>query len=184
MNKDLLSLFVCLIFLSKGTKAQHAYIPIPEDSAIWITEVEDWHEGQGPMPHTFSYTLGFTKGIDTVINGQRYAYYFGEFPNWYVPVPSFEFSTLYGAWFYQDTTSKKVWFVQIKTFPELAKVLFDFSLQVGDTITDSLNLWLSPTVLYPYKAWVEAVDSLYFPDNTWRYRWHIRSNYGNLSNVE
>jgi hypothetical protein len=78
-------------------------------------------------------------------------------------------------WFRQDTVAKKVWAIIDKTHLD-EKLIYDFSLQKGDTISDSTDRWYHRWL--PYKFWVADVDSIYFPDGTWRHRWFIESNFG------
>lgn len=169
--------------LSVKSYAQHMYIPLP-DTAIWVTQVEDWHEGEGPMPHTFYYLVGLNRGIDTFVNNHTYSSYFGEWGNWDLPIMEEELIYAWGTWFRQDTVAKKVWLVEDKMFPELEKVAYDFSLAAGDTITDPLNMWLGPNDLAPYKVWVDNIDSLYLPDNKWHYRWNMKSNWANINYLD
>ncbi len=169
--------------LSVKTYAQHTYIPLP-DTGIWVTQVEDWHEGEGPVPHTFYYKVGINRKIDTFVNNYHYSSYFGDRNNWNIPYTQQELMYATGTWFRQDTVAKKVWLVQDKMFPELEKVAYDFSLAEGDTITDPLNLWLGPNDLGPHKAWVDNIDSLYLPDNKWHYRWNMKSNWANINYLD
>ena len=156
--------------------AQHKYIPIPEDSAVWITVVEDWHESDpSNPPHTFYYSAGFTEGKDTVINGIRYFCYHGEWDNSAMPPPIGGNSAYYGEWMVQDTIAKKVWMVRYKGNPSKLELIYDFSLNIGDTITDP-DFFYFTTHISPYRAWVEDVDSIFWNDGTWRYRWFIKSD--------
>lgn len=172
-------LFILLqaFFNSKG---QHTYIPIPEDSAVWITVREDWKEGiPGNPPHTFNYYVSRTEGIDTIIQGRRYFCLFGKFSDNAMPLPPPGNQPARDAiWLHQDTLAKKVRTVRNKANPIGTEViLYDFSLQAGDTITDTNHIYLNYGIK-PYKAWVDAMDSIYWQDGSWRYRWFIKSNYG------
>ena len=71
-----------LLFLSTNTLfAQHPYIPIPADSALWVTQIENWHEGEpGPPPPSFTYRIARFEGTDTVVNAKQYICYNGEWP--------------------------------------------------------------------------------------------------------
>ncbi len=81
-------------------------------------------------------------------------------------------------WVRNDTAAKKVLYMRTKVSPWKEEVLYDFSLQTGDTINDSNSSYFAPQKLYPYKAWVDQVDSVYWPDGLWRYRWWIKSLFG------
>jgi hypothetical protein len=177
IQRSLVTLFVLLLSSSTKTKAQHAYIPIQEDSVLWITVREDWHEGEpGPPPHTFDYLIAMLEGKDTLFNGKRYLRLLWKYPSFGLPLPvGYNYT---GEWIRQDTVAKKVWYMRNKVFPYSEEVLYDFSLQVGDTITDTLNGYFSPNRLYPYKAWVDNIDSVYWTDGRWHNRWFINSDYG------
>lgn len=164
---------VLLLLTGSNLRAQHPYIPIPEDSAFWISVEENWHEAEpGWQEHTFSYAIWYTDGKDTIVNGKRYFGYTGEIP----PIQHYgDWSMHEEDWFRQDTIAKKVW--KESGQPGSYEYLqYDFSLQKGDTITDTnqriFYRWL------PYKFWVANVDSIYFPNGTWHYRWFIKGNFG------
>lgn len=148
--------------------AQHHYIPIPGDSAFWIKTVRFW-ESPG-----YRYFVNYTDGVDTVVAGNRYQGYSLDYPggHYYGTLPAAGES-----WFRQDTTAKKVWRIIDKATPESHKELqYDFSIQVGDTLTDTTQY-----IFYsrrPYKFWVADMDSVYLADNLWHYRWFIKSDYG------
>jgi len=174
-KKNLLILFC--VTIAQLSSAQHQYIPIPEDSVTWVIVDEDWHEGvPGPPPHTFSYRIYRTEGKDTIINSKRY---FGGFmwDNSFMPPPPAGTTPVYfGDWLRQDTAAKKIWFVR-DHWLMIEELIYDFSLKVGDTITD-INHYYFTQGITPYKAWVDQIDSVFWQDGTWRYRWFIRSNYG------
>jgi hypothetical protein len=174
MSKYLLSLLTLLAFFSKETKAQHPYIPIP-DSAIYITQIEDWWEGQN-QPHTFYYDVGYFWDIDTMINNKKYMCYYEAQCN---QLPYSGGTTAeFGVWLHQDTIAKKIWWVQDQSNLQGAFLLYDFSLEVGDSITANNHIYFRPQQdLDGQKAWVEQIDSVQFPDGSWRYRWWIKSNY-------
>lgn len=166
--------FGLLLSSSTQSHAQHHYIPIPEDSAFWISVKEDWHESDHTHHHTFSYMVNYTDGQDTIVNGKRYFGYYGQRPpeNLYGNLPM-----AHEDWFRQDTIAKKVWKVDDKAAPDYHQfLLYDFSLQKGDTLTDTNLFYFARW--QPYKFWVADVDSVYFPDSTWRYRWFIKGNFG------
>ncbi|HQE12006.1 MAG TPA: T9SS type A sorting domain-containing protein [Flavipsychrobacter sp.] len=180
-------LFILLqaFFNSKG---QHTYIPIPEDSAVWITVREDWQEGiPGNPPHEFRYMVSRTEGIDTTVLGRRYFCLYGKWFDNGMPLPPPGNQPARDAiWLHQDTAAKKIWFVYDKGVPPnyIPKeyLLYDFSLQAGDTITDSTHRHFYQRIL-PHKAWVDLVDSIYWQDGTWRYRWFIKSTYGSSTGL-
>lgn len=177
-------LLVLSILLNNTIFAQHQYVPIPEDSSIWISVIEDWHEGSfPPEPHTFSYSVGRTEGVDTVYNGTRYFCYYGEYTNGTMPPPPpKQYSAKVGQFVRQDTSTRKVWYLRTKFGNAPEELLYDFSLQKGDTIKDSSYYYFAPQRLYPAKAWIDDVDSIIWADGVWRYRYWIKSNYGPISN--
>ncbi|MBS1584031.1 MAG: T9SS type A sorting domain-containing protein [Bacteroidetes bacterium] len=162
--------------------AQHAYIPVPADSAFWLTQVEDWHEGENPPPpHSFYYMFGQFDGIDTIVNGKKYACYAGDVFNTDLPFPYAQHYALDGQLIRQDTIVKKIWYMRDKSHPNKEELLYDFSLQAGDTITDTNSSYFSPNELYPYKAWIDQLDSVYWTDGLWHYRWWIKSDFGPIA---
>lgn len=177
MFRHTLVFFLFIFAASIRCCGQHQYIPILKDSALWLTEKENWHEGDNPLPpHTFTYTAGWTEGKDTFVNGKYYDCYIGEAS---LMPPVIGQATGYdGDWIREDTINKKIWFVRTKSHPEKEELLYDFSLQTGDTITDTNSSYFSPNRLYPYKAWVDQIDSVHWADGSWRYRWWIKSEYG------
>ncbi len=186
MNIDMgkyLKFIVAFIFFFNKTYAQHNYIPIPVDSAVWITEEEVWNEGSWPpLPHNFLYTVGLMQGVDTIVNGKKYYSYVGEFLPAQLPIIS-KFPAIDGHWIRQDTVNKKVYYLRTVSPPFNEELLYDFSLKKGDTINDLNSSYFSPQQLSPYKAWVDKVDSVYWADGTWRYRWSIKCKYGNGNQI-
>lgn len=178
---NILVAFIGLGFFSQtDVVAQHSYIPIPTDSSTWVTVVEDWHEGQPYQPHTFYYLTGHTRRIDTIILGKKYFVYIGDgIPFSPLPNPLY---ALHGAWMRNDTVAKKVYYIRNKSLPQIEELLYDFSLQEGDTVTDSNHSYFSPARLYPGKIWVSKKDSVLLGDGRWHYRWSFESNYGNPGN--
>ena len=171
MKQALLSCFIGLLCLGQTLYAQHPYIPVPEDSTFWISVHEDWDEA-GDGQHGFNYLIWYADGKDTIVNGIRYFCYFGDLP----PLSHYgNWSAIFGYWFRQDTIEKKIWMVSDESGP-YEDLLYDFSLHTGDTLSDTTQFYFY--ICRPYKFWVDHIDSVYFPDNTWRYRWFIESNYG------
>lgn len=184
MTKYRLPYLTCLLAftISSYCYGQHQYIPVLKDSALWLTEKEDWHEGENPPPpHTFTYSAGWTDGKDTVLNGKYYDCYFGEEGG--MPPSIGQYAAYFGEWIREDTISKKIWYIRTKSHTEKEELLYDFSLQAGDTITDTNSSYFSPDRLYPYKAWIDQVDSVHWADGSWRYRWWIKSEYGPIGNT-
>ncbi|OSZ82562.1 hypothetical protein CAP35_04655 [Chitinophagaceae bacterium IBVUCB1] len=178
MSKILYVTFLFLISFSKSINAQHTHIPLVTDSAQWITVEEDWKEGQGGV-HTFDYFVARIDGLDTVINSKKYNCYFGELPSFYLPMKPYKtLPKTSASYIREDTVTKKVWYLRNIVSPYKEEILYDFSLKKGDTINDEDYYYFAPTRLYPYKAWVDNVDSVQWADGKWRYRWWIKSNYG------
>lgn len=176
--KNLLFLLFC--FFTVNAYAQHSYISIPEDSVLWVVVDENWHESDpSNPPNTFSYEVHWMEGVDTIANNTRYScMYFGYQTD--MP-PSYGNSAINALWIRQDTITKKIWRVSSKGIPPnyvpVENLIYDFSLQTGDTFNDPAHEYFG-SYLSPYKAWIEAMDSLYWTDGTWRYRWFIKSDLG------
>ena len=172
MKRLLITTAFALLFSGGNmVHAQHQYIPIPVDSAFWIKTIRYW-ESPG-----YRYFIDYTDGVDTVVAGNLYNGYALDWPGLAHYGSLFAFQE---DWFRQDTIAKKVWMVTDKANPSdhlPREVLqYDFSLHVGDTITDTTQ-----RIFYsrrPYKFWVADMDSVYLADNLWHYRWFIKSDYG------
>src|SRR5690606_18947705 len=171
--KHVVILLFC--FFSKTIQAQHRYIPIPEDSVLWIVVDENWHESDpSNPPHTFTYEVRWFEGKDTVVNNTRYTCLYG---GGNIDMPPTYGNPASGFWVRQDTASKKIWRVYDKGIPPnyvpFEHLIYDFSLQVGDTFNDPSHEYFG-AYLNPHKAWIDAIDSVYWADGTWRYRWFIK----------
>lgn len=140
-------LLIACLFLSLGIKAQsNVYKPFPlVDGATWKIK---W-QGEGCVvsgnPQTYfdhvkyQYTIQGDTVVDTLIYKKLYMGPLIGFPyvNCYPQLPLIGWESCIGA-LRQDTIAKKVFF-----FPKNASqeyLLYDFGMQVGDTIKGYMNL--------------------------------------------
>lgn len=157
-----LVLFACLI-LSFGAYSQsNVYKPFPlVDGAAWKVK---W-QGEGCVvsgnPQTYSHHVRYQYTVqgDTIINADNYKkLYMGPvigFPylNCFPQLPFIGWNGYVGA-LRQDTAAKKVFF-----YPEndtLEYLLYDFGMQVGDTVIGYMNM----TVGYAGPYIVSGFDSV------------------------
>lgn len=162
MKKQVLSLtFSFWVNLVIG---QSGYHPFPEKNASWNFSYGNW----SITGETYGdYSVMLTG--DTIINGQIYH----KFNISYVQENTIGICAGlslvgYRGAIRQDTASRKVYIIPPSS--DIEFLLYDFSLQIGDTVKgylQSLNFGLDI---------VEAIDSI-FVDNTYRTRWKINSCY-------
>ena len=117
-----------LLNCSAGLLAQHKYIPFPDSNAIWVIRFIGEHgEDEGGV-QTFIQK-------DTMINGVNYKKMVETSDsNLITPAPFHE------SWYAirNDTASRKVYiYDEIHGGGGQEWLLYDFSVQVGDTISDS-----------------------------------------------
>ncbi len=125
----------------------NVYHPFPDSGAVWRVDLVRW---DNPFGTNYLSAYQYELGNDTLINGVPYTKLIrsGWFNNSGFPI--------YESWFYmgairQDTSQKKVYFLDGSL--GTLSVLYDFSLQIGDTIP--------PPLLgqCPYKI-ITSIDSI------------------------
>ena len=80
--------FLILLFsmMCVFARAQHAYIPMPLDTAVWVTVRTDWNEDIPGAPPSYDYWIYYFYGQDTLIqNGKRYHTLFNS-SHYYMPI--------------------------------------------------------------------------------------------------
>ena len=164
IKRYIASLLFLICLIPGIAKGQHSFIPLPTDSLVSISLFINWHEGVpgNPPPTVDDYYVSLMHGKDTIVNGKTYSALFIEYGATSMPIPPYgSVPAYFGEWIRQDTISKKVWYIRDKMFPGQEEIIYDFSLQVGDTITDP-NYQYFTTFIAPYKAWVSQIDSIYW----------------------
>jgi hypothetical protein len=157
-----LLLFACIILSFGAFSQSNVYKPFPlVDGATWKVK---W-QGEGCVvsgnPQTYSHHVRYQYTVqgDTIINADNYKkLYMGPvigFPylNCFPQLPFIGWNGYVGA-LRQDTAAKKVFF-----YPEndtLEYLLYDFGMQVGDTVIGYMNM----TVGYAGPYVVSGFDSV------------------------
>src|SRR3990170_4659238 len=119
--------FIALSFFISLSKAQK-YIPLPLDSAYW-RESYTWQSPFDPPYYDYTEYINQTAG-DTLINGLIYTKIFqkisvgGNISNDIIAVLR------------QDTLKKKIYAIEKDSTNE--KILYDFNLNIGDTVLSFL----------------------------------------------
>lgn len=143
---------------------QTGYHPFPESNAIWNFSFGNWCI----TGETYGNYSVFITG-DTIINSQTYHK---------LNIPYVQENTNgicgglilvgYQGAIRQDTTNKKVYIIPPSNDTEY--LLYDFTLQIGDTVKGYLQ-----SFAFGYDT-VEAIDSVLI-DDTYRTRWKINGCY-------
>ena len=147
--KKLLFLISALFTLSSLAQ-QPVYFPFPESNAQWNTHMLQM--GWPPLEKNYSIIISG----DTLINGLLYQKLTIVNPAWYK-----------GA-IRQDTINRKVFIIPPAAATE--ELLYDFTMQVGDTVKGYIENYLNT------KDIVENIDTV-LVGNNYRKRWKINSGY-------
>lgn len=144
------------------------YYSFPDSNAVWNFQ-RVWYCWAGvPSPVSESYSITFSG--DTIISSQTYHKL--NVPFLQTPMTSCgpgttAINTYKGA-IRQDTIIKKVFFVPPSDTVE--QLLYDFNMQVGDTVKGYIEAWA-----YPIDT-VQSIDSV-LVGSTFRKRWNINFGY-------
>ena len=136
MKKNGLLLIFLLMYVS--TFAQYNnYHPLVQEGKIWSVLDAEWHPSSDPSNPMGYYTYSteyFTFQKDTIINDVEYKkLYKSKKENPIYPQDWYLFS------FMREEDNKKVWQFKTNAFGEQwEKLLYDFSLEVGDTIPEEI----------------------------------------------
>jgi hypothetical protein len=163
--KKFLLLIATLITLSAKSQTS-VYHPFPDSSAVWNfhTTLAMCTLGGGVESY-YSITISG----DTLINSQVYHKLFTPFVQSIVTgtCSPYVFSGYDGA-VRQDTANRKVFYVPPSDSTE--QLLYDFSMQVGDTVKGYIE-----SIILPLDT-VQSIDSV-LVGNNYRKRWLINSCY-------
>lgn len=164
--KKLLLLIATISMLSVKSQTS-VYHPFPDSNACWNINMS---QGMCFMGGFSSEDYSIIISGDTIINNQTYH----KLTTPWVEVVSTggctqqNFSGYKGA-IRQDTSGKKVFFVPPSESEE--HLLYDFTMEVGDTVRGYLQIFNSPTDI------VTEIDSVLVGDN-YHKRWSINPCYG------
>lgn len=169
MQKFLLCIF---LFISLFTNAQTSvYHTFPGVNAFWNFS-ESYYCWTG-IPGSVSKSYSITIANDTVIGSQNYRKLFTPFLKTDSTGCSGAYITynIYKGCIREDTSAKKVFYVQPLLSTE--ELLYDFNLQVGDTILGVLE------AMGFEKDTVISIDSVLTAGTggSWHKRWFINSGY-------
>lgn len=173
MKKFLLALIICCNSISLPAQTS-VYHPFPDSSANW--NYSYWNVCWGILGNSsIDYYNSYFIGQDTLINNVSYhsfqipAFVFYAGPHC-TPPGFYILPGKYAGAFRNDHPNKKVYIV-----PEadsIEQLLFDFDMQVGDSLKGFLSICFPNAVCDT----VIAIDSV-LVGNAYRKRWHINSDY-------
>ncbi len=154
--KRLLTILI-LLFLSNTLFSQD-YFEFPTSNALWNHIIVE------SMSPPYEWTVIDSLGQPITIGNQQY-----------IEIYNVGLGTPYvvGA-IREDTRLKKVYF---HNFADEI-ILYDFSLDLGDTIFYTTNLWY----IMDYYKTVETIDSINICGQ-YRKRWHLRNSYLNMNDT-
>lgn len=166
MNKRLLTLlFFVVSFSAQGQTS--VYHPFPDSNAVWNFQYWLWFGCPQSLMDRFE-NYSYVLNGDTTIGSQQYHKLYTPFVELNCASETPHHDTGYVGCIRQDTVARKVYFV----YPNdsVDSLLYDFSLQVGDTVRGML----SPIFAQPDT--VIAIDSI-LVGSDYRKRWYINSAY-------
>jgi hypothetical protein len=152
--KTCLTIFLVILslFVSGQTNVYH---PFPDSNATWC---DKYIANQGCINMSFdSASNTYQLAGDTSINGLTYhklLHYYAYYDN----CSPYYFTDIGTEYIRQDVSQKKVWWF----FPGTQRdtILYDFNLNVGDTITAALEYWAAGTSFI-----VSSIDSILINGN-------------------
>ena len=161
--KKLLLLIAIISALS--TKAQTTvYHPFPDSNAIWNFHLYLYCFSNGTADEYYSITFSG----DTLISNQTYHKLSTPFVQSFSTGTCGEINTGYKGAIRQDAANKKVFYIPPAESTE--QLIYDFNMQVGDTVRGFIETNAFPTDI------VQSIDSV-LVGNTYRKRWNINSCY-------
>ncbi len=154
MKKVLLVFFFSLCSFNFSEAQTSVYHPFPDSGAVWNVH---WQCMFGYGDGWFSYTFDG----DTIINSTTY----------HKIIKPFVITTggcgtgglIYQGCIRQDTAFREVYMIQ--PYDSVERVLFDFAIQIGDTLPMDSQVCMSAAI-------VQMMDSILI-DNNYRKRWSI-----------
>ena len=160
--KKFLLLFLLLLVIFTNRQST-TYFPFPERDAVW-----NFNFSLLCMFGNGNENYSITFDGDTLINHQNYHKLITPFVESFSSGNCEKISTGYKGAIRQDIAAKKVFFVPRTETTE--QLLYDFTLQIGDTVKGYIQANLSQ------KDTIENIDSV-LVGNAYRKRWLINSRY-------
>lgn len=151
MKQKHLALLGFFFITHVSTLYSQEYYPFPDSNAIWKIIYHSYPPG--PMP---SYDLHFDNYVDgdTIIDDSLYkkVYQIGYDPD----CSLITYGPFYMGAYRNDETTKKVFFIPESHTDE--ELLYDFSLNIGDTVPQTYINWDYPELV------VDSIDSIQIGD--------------------
>lgn len=157
-------IFIVLATISNIANCQTStYHPFPDSSGVWNIHYFEACSFHGHGNVNYSYTIDG----DTTITGITYKKLYTPFRD-IITCTNCCFAPFLGyrGAYRNDSINKKVYYIPINFTAEV--LLYDFSLNVGDT----LNSYLSDSVFYSPLPTIQKIDSVLI-GNSFRKRWAI-----------
>jgi hypothetical protein len=159
-------IYLILIFFASKVNAQTSvYHPFPEHEAVWNFNFRPYCFIGSPGTNDYSITFSG----DTIINNKIYHKLITPYVYSSTIGLCYNIAAGYKGAIRQDTTLKKVFYCAPTT--QIEKLLYDFNMQVGDTVKGFLNSINLPTI-----DTVINIDSV-LVGNNYRKRWKINNCY-------
>jgi hypothetical protein len=170
MKKVLHLLFFVASFFAKGQTS--VYHPFPDSNAVWIV--------RGGCTNSFTPSCilpqcevmtRYEQTNDTIINSKFY-HKITSSSSWSCSPPTCTQPCMpvdYSEHYIREDSTKRIW--ELNTFYMTDTLLYDFNLNVGDTI----NTMLSNIIGWDYV--VQSIDSVWI-GNSWRSRYNYSSSGG------
>lgn len=144
--------FLILFYYLVVTCKSQVYIPFPDSNARWKVV---WHE---PYPQIYSDHYDYALEDDTVINSIEYI----ELRKIGIGIKC-SLDTLYNVYagaIRNDTMAKKVYYIH--PLYQNDTLLYDFNLNIGDTVPETIQNWM-----FPYLS-VKEIDTVIINNKTRR----------------
>ena len=168
MKKLLLLNLILLTLFAKGqTSAYHSF---PDSNAVWNFHFQHYCFFNGTGDEYYSITFS----SDTLINSQTYHKLTTPFVQSFSTGTCGGIPTGYKGAIRQDTANKKVFYIPPTDTTE--QLLYDFTMQVGDTVRGYIETFAFTTDI------VQSIDSVLI-GSTYRKRWNINNCY-NIQFIE
>ena len=165
--KKVLSGIIFWISISAGAQTS-VYHPFPDSNAVWNFNY-GWIWGCGPPLYNFLYeSYSCVMNGDTTISSQQYHKLYIPFVESNCSGAPASHATGYMGCVRQDTILRKVFFVYPNSTVD--SLLYDFTLQVGDTVKGVIECCAATTDT------VQSIDSV-LVGNYYRKRWNINFGY-------
>jgi hypothetical protein len=144
-----LTILIFIISLASSTSFSQTYHPVIEHNKVWDQSDEDGYFPCSFLPRRYKFTDN-----DTVLSGVTYRIC-NEYRLLGVPgpgvmtCPPFMADTIAEALIFmrEDTTERKVFIYDEDSYPKVDQLLYDFTLNIGDTLHSYFASTSSPLIL-------------------------------------